>query len=168
MSADLKRLGRRNAYRLGKLRAQGIGEPAAPAPFRVSFGRPPHRGPVTLWLLAWLGGAALIALGAAAGLWFGPFVIGLATGLANRLGRWRLLVLLPVTAVMAVAGWGMALAWQAVHGLPYGATARVIAALAGLPVLAVTGFAAALLVAAVQAVIGGWLGSVATARLRDD
>ncbi len=168
MSADLKRLGRRNAYRLGRLRAQGIGEPAAPGSFRVSFAPPRHRGPVTLWLLAWLSGAVLIALAAAAGLWFGPFVIGLVTGLANRLGRWRLLVLLPVTAAMAAAGWGIPLAWQVLHGQPYGATARVIAALAGLPALAVTGFAAALLVAALQAIIGGWLGSVATARLRDD
>jgi hypothetical protein len=168
MNTDLKRLGRRNAYRLGRLRAQGIGEPAAPAPFRVTFTRPRHRGPVMLWLLAWLAGTAAIALGAAAGLWFLPFVVGLVTGLANRLGQWRLRVLLPVTAVMAAAGWGVALTWPVLHGQPYGATARVIAALAGLPALAVTGFAAALLVAAVQAVIGGWLGSVATARLRDD
>jgi hypothetical protein len=165
MSADLKRLGKRNAYRLGRLRVQGVAEPAPPAPFRPSFARPHHRGPVSLWLLAWLAGTAAIALGAAAGLWFVPFAAGLAAGLVNRFGGWRLRVLLPAAAVMAIGGWGIPLWWPALHGQPYGATARVIAALAGLPGYAAAGFAAALLAGAVQAVVAAWLGSILTARL---
>ncbi|HMH93984.1 MAG TPA: hypothetical protein VK586_23255 [Streptosporangiaceae bacterium] len=78
--SDLKRLGRRGSYRLGQLRTQGVG-PAGPPPLRPRFRRPWHRGPAPLGLLAAVAGAAVIAGGAAAGLWFAPFLVGLAAGL---------------------------------------------------------------------------------------
>ena len=168
MSADLNRLGKRGAYRLGQLRTQGISQIGPPVPVRPSFARPRHHGPVWLWLLAWLAGTVVIAAGAAAGLWFLPFVAGLAGGLANRIGRWRMRVLLPAAAVMATAGWGIPLWWAALHGQPTGATARVIAALAGLPASAIAGVAAALLVAVIQALAGTWLGRALTPGPGDD
>ncbi len=155
---DLKRLGKRGAYRLGRLRAQGVGEPAAPVRFRPSFARPTHRGSVSAWALGFASGTALIAAGAAAGVWFIPFVIGLLAGIACRLGGWRLRVTLTAVTLMAMIGWSIPLWWAALHGQPVGATARVIAALAGLPAQAAVGIAATLLVAVLQALVGAWLG----------
>ncbi len=157
---DLNRLGKRGAYRLGQLRTQGISPMAPPAPFRLSFTRPRHRGPLWIWLVGWLAGTAVIAAGAVAGLWFMPFAAGLAAGLASRIGRWRLRVLLAAAGAMALAGWGIPLWWPALHGQPSGATARVIAALAGLPAYAAAGIIATLLVAVIQALAGAWLGRV--------
>jgi hypothetical protein len=162
--ADLKRLGKRGAYRLGRLRAQGIGEAASPVPFRPSFAGPTHRGPVPAWLLAFLAGAAAIAAGAAVGLWFAPFVVGLLTGISVRWGAWRLRVTIPATAAMALIGWGILLWWPALHGEPSGAVARVVAALAGLPPHAAVGIALALLLAVIQAVVGLWLGRAVAPR----
>ncbi len=156
--ADLKRLGKRGAYRLGRLRVQGIGEPRAPAPFRPSFARPAHRGPRSAWIFGFLAGTVLIAAGAVGGLWFMPFVIGVLAGIAMRRGGWRPLATLTAAALMGMAGWSIPLWWSALHGQPTGATARVIAALAGLPARAAVGIAAALLVAVLQALAGAWLG----------
>jgi hypothetical protein len=66
--------------------------------------------------------------------------------------------------VMAAAGWGIPLLWQAVRGQPAGATARVVAALAGLPPHATVGVVVTLLVAGLQAVVGLWLGRAVTPR----
>jgi hypothetical protein len=110
-----------------------------------------------LWLLGGLAAAVLIALGAAAGWWFLPFVAGLAAGAAARYGRWRVRVALPATALVAAIGWAIPLGWQALHGAPVSATARVVAALAGLPPHAVVAIAATLVVAALQALAGLWL-----------
>jgi hypothetical protein len=156
--ADLKRLGRRGAYRLGRLRAQGVGEPGAPTPFRPSFARPAHRGPRSAWIFGFLAGTALIAAGAVGGVWFMPFVIGVLAGIAMRWGGWRPLATLTAVTLMGVTGWSIPLWWAALHGQPTGATARVIAALAGLPARAGVGIAAALLVAVLQALAGAWLG----------
>jgi hypothetical protein len=84
---DLKRLGRRGSYRLGKLRTQGVGPAGPPPPLQPRFRRPWHRGPGPLWLLAAVAGAAVTAGGLAAGLWFAPFIGGLAVGLALA-GLW--------------------------------------------------------------------------------
>jgi hypothetical protein len=157
---DLRRLGKPGAYRLGRLRTQGISGPSPPTPFRPLFTRPRHRGPGSLWLLGWLAGAALIIAGAAAGLWFLPFVVGLLAGLASKLGGWRLRVALPAVAAMAVVGWGFPLCWSSLHGQPVAATALVIAAVAGWPAHAAVGIAVTLLIALVQAVVGAWLGRV--------
>jgi hypothetical protein len=92
-----------------------------------------------------------------AGWWFLPFVAGLAGGAAARYGRWRLRVALPAAALVAAIGWGIPLAWQAAHGAPVRATARVVAALAGLPAHAWVAIVATLLVAVLQALAGLWL-----------
>jgi hypothetical protein len=111
------------------------------------------------WLLAGLAGAALLGVGALAGLWYLPFLAGLATGVAAHAARLRLRAVLPAVIVMAAGGWGAALAWLTLRdGLPEPAVARTIAALAGLPAQAAVGIAATLFVAAVQAVVGLWLG----------
>jgi hypothetical protein len=168
VTSDLKRLGKRGSYRLGRLRAQGISEPRTPAPMRVSFARPSHYGPVSLWLLAWLGGTAAVWGGAIAGLWYAPFVVGLAAGLANRFGGWRARVTIPAVALMAAAGWAAELAWMELHGESAKATAHVIAALLGLPAHAAVGIAVTLLIAVVQALVGLWLGRALTPRSSGD
>jgi hypothetical protein len=159
---DVKRLGKRGSYRLGRLRAQGVTGFAPSMPLRPSFSRPRHRGPAGWWLLGALAGAAAIAGGAVIGWWFMPFIVGAAAGVANRYGGWRARVMIVAVLGMALAGWGVPLAWPAWHGLPAGATARVIAALTGLPPYAVTGFALALLIAVLQGWAGLWLGRALT------
>lgn len=161
---DVNRLGKRGSYRLGRLRVQGIGAAGPPAPFRPTFARPQHRGQASLWLLGCVLASAVIVAGAASGLWFVPFVVGVMAGLANWAGRWRLRVALPAVAAMAVTGWGIPLCWSALHGQPTGETARVIAALTGLPPYAAAGIAAALLVAVAQALAGFWLGRALSPR----
>ena len=63
-------------------------------------------------------------------------------------------------------GWGAALWWPALSGAPVGPTARVVAALAGLPPYSAVGVAAALLVGVLQALAGCWLARAVTYRLR--
>ena len=87
--ADLRRLGKRGSYRLGRLGAQPAAPKAPSAPHYPSWA-PHHRGPVLLWLLACLAGVVIIAAAAVLGWWFVPFLVGLAAGLAARYGRWRL------------------------------------------------------------------------------
>lgn len=157
---DLDRLGKPGAYRLGRLRPQGVGEMAPPAPFRPSFARPRHRGPLGLWLAAWLAGAGAIALGAVTGVWMLPYLVGLLAGFVTGAGRWRLRPALIAVTVMTLAGWGAPLGWAALHGQRTGGPARAVTAQAGLPVHTVTGWAAAVLVAIAQALAGAWLGRV--------
>jgi hypothetical protein len=102
-----------------------------------------------------LAAVIVIAAGAAAGFWFIPFIAGLAIGLIARYGRLR--VVLPASAAVAVAGWAVPLAWRAGSGEPVGATARTVAALAGLPASAALIVGVTLLVAAIQAITGVWL-----------
>jgi hypothetical protein len=156
--ADLKRLGKRGSYRLGRLRAQGIGEIAPPTPFRPWFRRPQHTGMGLVWLLGFAAGTVVVAVGAFFGLWYLPFVAGVASGLSDRVGNWGARVMVPAVAAMAVLGWTIPLVWQAVRGQPIGATARVVAAIAGLPPHAAITIAATLLVAVIQALAGLWLG----------
>lgn len=164
--SDLRRLGKRGSYRLGRLGPPSPPRAAPPGPHYPSF-TPRHRGPVLLWVLACLVTAALIAVGALAGWWFLPFLAGLAAGLAAGPGQWRLRVSLPVAACVAAVGWGAALWWQVMHGLSYGAVAVVIAALAGLPPHAWAAIAVTLLVAVIQAIVGLWLGRALTPRSRE-
>jgi phage shock protein PspC (stress-responsive transcriptional regulator) len=159
---DLKRLGKPNSYRLGRLRAQGVAQAAPPAPFRPRFTRPRHRGPVLLWLLAAAAGAAAIAAGAVAGIWFVPFIAGVVAGLANRYGAWRARVTVTAAVLMAVVGWGVPLGWMALHGRVTVAVARGAATVVGLPAHASIGVALTLLVAVAQAVAGLWLGRALT------
>ena len=144
--ADLRRLGKRGSYRLGSGRD--------------------HVG-TWWWLLVVLAGALVIAGGAEIGLWFVPFLAGLAVGLFLARRGWRLRHTVPAVLAMALLGWGVPLYWPAVvQGRPAGATARVIAALAGVPPHAVFGVVFTLLVAVLQAVVGLWLGRALTPRSR--
>jgi hypothetical protein len=110
-------------------------------------------------VLACLAGAVIVAAGALAGWWFLPFLAGLGIGLAAHYGRLRLRVTLPAALAVAAVGWGAALAWLALRdGLPEVSVARTIAALAGLPASAAVAIAVTLVVAALQAAAGLWLG----------
>jgi hypothetical protein len=169
MTTDFKRLGRRGSYRLGQLRAQGIKVTVLPEPFRMTFARKRRRGPASLWLLGLVIGIVVMAAGARLGWWFVPFVVGVAAGLANRIGGWRARVAVPALVVVALAGWGLPLLWRDVHsGQPYGAVAREVAAIGGLPAYAAVGIAVTLLVAIVQAVAGYWIGRALTPRPLDE
>ncbi|HUY50495.1 MAG TPA: hypothetical protein VMV92_33110 [Streptosporangiaceae bacterium] len=154
--ADLRRLGKRGAYRLGRLGAVLPEQSGPPGPHYPSFA-PGHRGPAAWWVLGCLAAVAAIAAGAAAGWWFLPFLAGLAGGIAARSGRWRLRAALLALAVVAAVGWAVPLCWAAWRGAPIGATARVVAALAGLPAHAPVAIASTLLVAVIQALAGCWL-----------
>jgi hypothetical protein len=90
---------------------------------------------------------------AEAGIWYMPFALGVMAGAGWRSSRAAGLV----AAACAVAGWAIALWIMALHGLPVGATARTIAALAGLPPYAAVAIAVTLLLAALQALAGSWL-----------
>ena len=99
---------------------------------------------------------AASSLGAYLGAWWVPFPVGVAVGLpvvAGRLGRGGVLA---VTAG-AVLGWALPLWTMALSSLPAGATARAIAALAGLPPYAAVAVAVTLLLAALQVLAGAWL-----------
>jgi hypothetical protein len=136
--ADLRRLGRRDRYR-----------------------------PVSAWwwLTVVLAGTLIIAVTAELGWWFVPFLAGLAVGLIAPRWDWRLRHTVPAVLIMTLVGWGAPLYWPAVvQGQPVGATARVIAALAGLPAYAFNGILVTLLVAVLQAVVGLWLGLALTPR----
>ena len=162
MTAEFKRLGKRDSYRLGQLGAQGIREAARPTLFQPRFNRPDRGLPVSAWLLGLMVGAVAIAVGAYLGSWFMPFVLGLLAGLANKIGGWPVRLALPAIALMAALGWGAPLVWATMHGQPYGAVAREMAAIAGLPGYAAVGLAGTLLVAVVQAIVGYWLGRAMT------
>jgi hypothetical protein len=167
MTADFRRLGKRGSYRLGRLRAQGIGGPQRDVPFQPRFNRPDHRWPASHWLLGLLGGTILVVGGAAAGWWFVPFLVGLLAGGANRIGAWSSRIAIPAVATMAAAGWVVPLWWAVLRGQPDGAVAREVAALAGLPGHAIVGILLTVLVAAAQAVTGYWLGRALTPRPAD-
>ena len=156
--ADPRRLGRRGSYRLGRMGAPPAPRTPWPAVHYPSW-RPRRRGPVFAWVLACLAGVLIVAAGALAGWWFLPFLAGLGTGLAVHFGRLRLRAALPAAVLVAAGGWAAALAWLALRdGLPEVAVARTIAALAGLPASAVVTMAVTLVVAALQAAAGLWLG----------
>lgn len=125
------------------------------------------RGRLTAPVGEFAAAVVLCAAGARFGLWWVPFFVGAAFSVVWP--RPRTVVL--VVAAGAVAGWALQLWAMAWGSLPVGATARSVAALAGLPPYAGTGVAVTLLLAALQALAGAWLaravipGSVVT-RLR--
>lgn len=164
MTTEFRRLGKNGAYRLGQLRAKGIKRQLPPAPFQPKFIRPDHRWPTPTWLLALLAGALIIMATAIAGWWFVPFFVGVLAGLANWVGAWRARVAVFAVAVMAAAGWAVPLWYGVLRGQPYGAVARVIAALLGLPGHAAVGMAVTVLVSVVLALTGYWAGRAVTPR----
>jgi hypothetical protein len=160
MANDPKRLGKPGAYRLGDLRSARKPPPRLPARHQPSFRPGPRRTPGAL--LAWLAGCAVVAalLGLAAGFgwWFGPFVVGAVAGA----GPWRGRPALGLAVLAVLVGWGAALWWPALSGAPAGATARQVAALAGLPPHAAVGVAGTLLVGLAQALAAFWLARALT------
>ncbi len=166
--SEADRLGRRGSYRLGGLGMLGPGRPDPPSAFRPSFVPPQHRGSALGWLLAAIFGILLIAAGAMLGLWFMPFLLGLAAGVAMRWGEWRLRVTIPAVPIMAAAGWALALWAEALRGMPVGPTARTIAQVAGLPAAAALIVAITLAVSAVQGLAGLWLGRALAPRSARD
>jgi hypothetical protein len=111
------------------------------------------------WLAAGVVTAVIAGFGAVLGLWFLPFVAGVAAGLAPR---WRTRSALGLVILAVAAGWGAVLWWGALSGAPAGATARVIAALAGLPPHGAVGVAATLAVGLLQVVAAFWLARAVT------
>jgi hypothetical protein len=106
---------------------------------------------------------AATAIGAALGWWAVPFAAGLAIGLAYRRRGARFAVL--TAGLSAAAGWAVPLLWLAARGEPVVATARVIAAIAGLPISAALMLAATVLLAFIQAALGVCLArAVSTSR----
>ena len=93
-----------------------------------------------------------LCLVAQAGPWYMPFAFGVMAGVWPRPRA----AVLAVTAC-AVAGWALALWKMALDGLPVGATARAVAALAGLPPYAGVAVTVTLLLAALQVLAGAWL-----------
>jgi len=90
---------------------------------------------------------------AEAGAWWLPFVAGVYAGLASL--RWKRVILVTVAAV--AIGWALPLWILALLGYPSGATARAIAAFAGLPPYAAVIIVVTLLLAVLQALAGAWL-----------
>jgi hypothetical protein len=160
--ADPRRLGKRGAYRLGELRTTGPKSAPGSVPRAPSFRPRRSRGPLLAWLAACAVTTVILGFGAALGLWFLPFVAGLAVGLSP----WRARSAVALVVLAVAVGWGAALWWPALSGAPVGATARVIAALAGLPPHAAVGVAATLLVGLAQALVALWLARAVTYRLR--
>ena len=160
--ADPKRLGKRGAYRLGARRPPDQLAKRPPPPHVPSFGnrRPAGSVPAGLALCAAL--AALLGLAAAYGWWFLPFVAGIAAGA----GPWRARRAVGSVVLAVCVGWGAALWWPAASGAPVGATARVVAALAGLPPYSAVGVAGPLLIGVLQALAACWLARAVTYRLR--
>ena len=156
--SEADRLGKRGSYRLGGFGMPGPGRPDPPPAFRPSFVPPQHRGSALGWLLAAIVSILLIAGGAMLGLWFMPFLLGLATGVAMRWGAWRLRVTIPAMLIMAAAGWTLALWAAAMRGMPVAPTARTIAEVAGLPAVAALIVGITLAVSVVQGLAGLWLG----------
>jgi hypothetical protein len=158
--ADPRRLGKRGAYRLGTQREPSVGARPRSGGRGPSFGTRRSRGPMLAWLAACAVTAAILGLGAALGLWFLPFVAGIAAG------PWRTRTAIALVVLAVIIGWGAALWWPTLSGAPAGATARVIAALAGLPPHAAVGVAATLLIGILQALAALWLARALTYRLR--
>jgi hypothetical protein len=95
----------------------------------------------------------VVAATAAVGLWFAPFVAGVAAVMASL----RRPGVVPAATLGAVAGWALPLWILALRGLPAGATARAIAAFAAIPPYAAVAVVVTLLLAALQALAGAWL-----------
>jgi branched-subunit amino acid transport protein len=157
-----RRLGKRGAYRLGAARVRGPRSGSGPVPRQPSFQAGRSRGSALAWLAACAVAAVIVGFGAALGLWFLPFLAGIAAGIAP----WRARSALALVVLAVLVGWGAALWWPALSGAPAGATARILAALAGLPPHAAVGVAATLLVGVLQGLVAVWLARAVTYRLR--
>jgi len=166
--SEADRLGKRGSYRLGGIGPPGGAQPAPPRQLQPQFVRPQHQGSAAGWILAAVAATILVTGSALAGIWYMPFVVGFATGVAMRWGGWRLRVTVPAVAVMTVAGWWAALWAAELRGLPVGPTARAIAIIAGLPGVAALTVAITLAVSGLLGLAGLWLGRALAPRPRRD
>jgi hypothetical protein len=133
--------------------------PAGPAPAEPAAPAGGRAAPASLALRLAAAAAAAVCCGAGAwlGAWWVPFVAGVAAGLlAAARPRPRRGCVLPAAAG-AAGGWLMVLWLLALRGQPVGATARAVAALAGLPPYAWLAVLAVALLALLQALAGAWL-----------
>ena len=162
--SDLRRLGKLGSYRLGTLAPQGIARSAPPKQFRPTFGRARRTGPSLARVFLALGGVAVIGGAAMIGLWFLPLIAGVLTGIAARFWEFRLRAAVLAVLFMCGGGWGAALIAFSAKGQPVGATARVLAAVAGLPAYAAVAIACTLAVSMLLGLTGLWLGRALTPR----
>ena len=128
--------------------------PGSPAPDSPAAPGPAERARAAHRLAIFVVAGAACGLLAWAGVWFTPFLAGLVTGVLSA--RWRRGVVL-AAAAGAVVGWAFPIWVLALSGQPVGATARSIAALAGIPPYAGVAVTVVLLLAALQAFCGAWL-----------
>jgi hypothetical protein len=128
---------------------------AQPLGARAAAGRSPSGGTAgaVRWLLSCAVVAVLLGLGAWLGLWWLPFAAGAGVGLT----AWRARSAVCWGALAVIAGWGVTLWIPALLSEPAGATARSVAALAGLPPHAAVAVAATLLVGVLQSLVALWL-----------
>jgi hypothetical protein len=136
--------------------------PGGPAPGDPAEPRAAGRARVTHRVAAFVVAAAACGLLAWAGVWFAPFLFGVAAGALSARGLRG--TVLPVAAG-AIVGWAFPVWVLALTGQPVGATARSIAALAGIPPYAGVAVTVVLLLAALQALCGAWL-ALSVSRLR--
>ncbi len=108
--------------------------------------------------------AVACAVAGAAGIWFAPFITGVVIGAVST--RRPAAPAFSSATLAAAIGWVLPLLWDYSHGEPIVATARVVAALAGLPAVPEITFLAGVLVAAIQSATGCALGRVLAASLR--
>ena len=112
------------------------------------------------------GGAALIWAAATLGIWFGPLIVGVLAGAWFQSTRVGVTLALGAACAAAIGGWFVPFVVRAGQGQPVGATAREVAALAGLPAYAAIVTALMLVVAVLQASAGFWVGWAVAALFR--
>lgn len=109
-------------------------------------------------VLTAVGGAALIWGGALLGIWFGPLIVGVLAGACFQWTRVSVTLALGAACAAAIGGWSVPFVVRAGQGQPVAATAREVAALAGLPAYAAIVISLMLVVAVLQASAGFWVG----------
>lgn len=115
------------------------------------------RGSLALRAAVLVAAAACCGVGAWLGAWWVPFLAGVGGGLLGRTGPGPRRGLVLTAAAGAILGWLLVLWLLALDGQPIGATARTVAALAGLPPYAWLAVTVVALLAAFQVLAGAWL-----------
>jgi hypothetical protein len=134
-------------------------KPAGPAARAV-------RGSLALRAAVLVAAAACCGVGAWLGAWWVPFLAGVGGGLLGRTGTRPRRGLVLTAATGAILGWLLVLWLLALDGQPVGATARTVAALAGLPPYAWLAVTVVALLAVLQALAGAWLARAVIPRRR--
>lgn len=112
--------------------------------------------------LGWVAGVVVGVLlgwaGTTFGLWFAPLVIGLLVGVGTCLRGTRWPAAYGTGVAIAVVGWLLPLALRAADGQPVLDAADTTADLAGFAGAGIVVLLATVLIAALQAIVGTWLG----------